>query len=128
MKTEDESAHRAEIGKTLSRWSLLLAVLVVFALWATWRMNRAASRLPSPEAGAPSMAEPIIEYWTCTMHPEIRESGPGDCPKCGMTLVPKYEGSDAPGVPPAAAGPAEPAAHPRADHAFGIVHCIAHGM
>ncbi|GCE83505.1 heavy metal-binding domain-containing protein [Komagataeibacter diospyri] len=25
--------------------------------------------------------------WTCPMHPEIRETHPGKCPKCGMTLV-----------------------------------------
>jgi membrane fusion protein, copper/silver efflux system len=29
-------------------------------------------------------------YWTCSMHPEIRESKPGRCPKCGMNLTPKY--------------------------------------
>jgi Cu+-exporting ATPase len=27
-------------------------------------------------------------YYTCPMHPEIREDGPGDCPKCGMALEP----------------------------------------
>ena len=26
--------------------------------------------------------------YTCPMHPEVRQSGPGSCPKCGMTLVP----------------------------------------
>ena len=26
--------------------------------------------------------------YTCPMHPEVRQSGPGRCPKCGMTLVP----------------------------------------
>jgi len=35
-------------------------------------------------------AEPVTgaaEY-TCPMHPEIRQIGPGVCPKCGMTLEP----------------------------------------
>ena len=27
--------------------------------------------------------------YTCTMHPEILSKIPGDCPICGMTLVPK---------------------------------------
>lgn len=27
--------------------------------------------------------------WTCTMHPEISEKGPGICPKCKMDLVPR---------------------------------------
>src|SRR2546425_11346417 len=26
--------------------------------------------------------------YTCPMHPEIRSTSPGTCPKCGMTLVP----------------------------------------
>src|SRR5512146_2951920 len=26
--------------------------------------------------------------WTCPMHPEIRQAGPGSCPKCGMALEP----------------------------------------
>ncbi|MBT0671709.1 copper-translocating P-type ATPase [Novosphingobium profundi] len=26
--------------------------------------------------------------YTCPMHPEIRQDSPGDCPKCGMHLVP----------------------------------------
>lgn len=28
------------------------------------------------------------EEYTCTMHPEIRTTAPGKCPKCAMTLVP----------------------------------------
>ncbi|MDK1292935.1 MAG: heavy metal-binding domain-containing protein, partial [Actinomycetota bacterium] len=27
--------------------------------------------------------------YTCPMHPEILESRPGSCPKCGMALEPK---------------------------------------
>lgn len=27
-------------------------------------------------------------WYTCPMHPEIRQLGPGTCPKCGMTLEP----------------------------------------
>src|SRR5260221_249645 len=26
--------------------------------------------------------------YTCPMHPEIRQQGPGNCPKCGMALEP----------------------------------------
>jgi Cu+-exporting ATPase len=31
--------------------------------------------------------EPQTEY-TCPMHPEIKQPGPGNCPKCGMALEP----------------------------------------
>lgn len=27
--------------------------------------------------------------YTCPMHPEIRQESPGNCPKCGMTLIPE---------------------------------------
>lgn len=30
-----------------------------------------------------------VIYYTCTMHPEVRASQPGKCPKCGMVLVKK---------------------------------------
>src|ERR1039457_7497388 len=26
--------------------------------------------------------------YTCPMHPEVRQNGPGNCPKCGMVLDP----------------------------------------
>ncbi len=29
--------------------------------------------------------------YVCPMHPEVQQDGPGDCPKCGMHLVPKAE-------------------------------------
>lgn len=30
--------------------------------------------------------------WTCSMHPEVRQSEPGSCPLCGMDLIPATEG------------------------------------
>lgn len=27
--------------------------------------------------------------WTCPMHPEVRKTGPGKCPGCGMDLIPE---------------------------------------
>ncbi|MDX9833792.1 MAG: heavy metal translocating P-type ATPase [Desulfobulbus sp.] len=38
--------------------------------------------LPPPEAHS----EPIT--YTCPMHPEVEQQGPGNCPKCGMALEP----------------------------------------
>ncbi len=35
----------------------------------------------------PSAGDPDAEY-TCPMHPEIRQLGPGSCPICGMALEP----------------------------------------
>src|SRR5712692_5582704 len=38
-----------------------------------------------PKATAPAKAGAI---YTCPMHPEIRQQGPGNCPICGMALEP----------------------------------------
>ena len=35
-----------------------------------------------------STPEAEVAEWTCPMHPEIRRSGPGPCPICGMALEP----------------------------------------
>ena len=34
--------------------------------------------------------EPTI--WTCSMHPQIQQPEPGNCPICGMTLIPMNKG------------------------------------
>jgi len=44
----------------------------------------------------PRAPEPAIEgaIYTCPMHPEIRQEGPGACPICGMALEPEMPGAD----------------------------------
>ncbi|HEU0289675.1 MAG TPA: heavy metal translocating P-type ATPase [Burkholderiales bacterium] len=37
---------------------------------------------------AAPVAPPKGAQYTCPMHPEILQDGPGSCPKCGMALVP----------------------------------------
>ncbi|MFZ7125625.1 MAG: heavy metal translocating P-type ATPase [Desulfobacterales bacterium] len=45
-----------------------------------------------PEKSATESSEqeedPAASMYTCPMHPEVRQRGPGDCPKCGMALEP----------------------------------------
>jgi Cu+-exporting ATPase len=43
---------------------------------------------PSTEAAPPAPA-PAGTIYTCPMHPEIRQEGPGNCPICGMALEPE---------------------------------------
>src|SRR5574343_1018182 len=40
---------------------------------------------PMPEAVS---EEELQREYTCPMHPEVRQMGPGTCPKCGMALEP----------------------------------------
>src|SRR3984957_5939335 len=41
-----------------------------------------------PHPPAPPPAD-TSAWYTCPMHPEIRQQGPGACPKCGMALEPE---------------------------------------
>jgi Cu(I)/Ag(I) efflux system membrane fusion protein len=34
------------------------------------------------------------QMWTCSMHPQIMKDEPGDCPICGMDLIPADAGAD----------------------------------
>ena len=47
------------------------------------------AKKPKPPAPAP---EGVI--YTCPMHPQIRQTGPGTCPICGMALEPEMASAD----------------------------------
>ena len=47
----------------------------------------------------PKAAVPEGTIYTCPMHPEIRQVGPGSCPICGMALEPEVASLDAPPNP-----------------------------
>jgi P-type Cu+ transporter len=47
------------------------------------------SKQPKPPAPAPEGA-----IYTCPMHPQIRQTGPGSCPICGMALEPEMASAD----------------------------------
>jgi Cu+-exporting ATPase len=51
------------------------------------------------EARAPKAAVPEGTIYTCPMHPEVRQVGPGNCPICGMALEPEIASLDAPPNP-----------------------------
>lgn len=46
-----------------------------------------------PAAGAAAAAtQPAMAAYVCPMHPEVTSDKPGNCPKCGMALVPTAKG------------------------------------
>ncbi|MBX9812142.1 MAG: heavy metal translocating P-type ATPase [Burkholderiales bacterium] len=40
-------------------------------------------------ASGGASTQPPAAMYTCPMHPEVRQQGPGSCPKCGMALEPE---------------------------------------
>ncbi len=104
------TAAKREMNRLMVRWVIVIGAVGAVAVAATWRLSRTVDARPAHSGGSPAAAPresmaaapaPQVEYWTCTMHPQIRASEPGDCPICGMELVAKYAGSDELGTPPA---------------------------
>jgi len=61
-------------------------------------LTRAAARLSAETDSAvrPSPPAPAGSIYTCPMHPEVRQEGPGSCPICGMALEPLTLTAEAP--------------------------------
>ncbi|HRE18160.1 MAG TPA: heavy metal translocating P-type ATPase, partial [Rhodocyclaceae bacterium] len=75
MTVKPESPHHAEYHGQAYRFCSAKCVA---------KFTADPNKYLSPEkAEAPAGAE-----YTCPMHPEIRQVGPGSCPKCGMALEP----------------------------------------
>jgi Cu+-exporting ATPase len=51
---------------------------------------------PTRYLGSAKASEPVPEgaIYTCPMHPEIRQPGPGSCPICGMALEPELASAE----------------------------------
>lgn len=47
---------------------------------------------PAPATALPGM--PMGTIYTCPMHPQVRQPGPGHCPICGMALEPELPSLD----------------------------------
>jgi membrane fusion protein, copper/silver efflux system len=65
------------------------AGLIITGLLLGWLIF-GGSHEPDPHAGHDHeiTSENGEEVWTCSMHPSVREDGPGQCPICGMDLIP----------------------------------------
>lgn len=50
--------------------------------------GRFVSGSPRPAQEAKAAVAEAGPIWTCPMHPEIQQAGPGSCPICGMALEP----------------------------------------
>ncbi len=41
----------------------------------------------------------VATTWSCSMHPQINQPNPGNCPICGMDLIPVETADDSEGIP-----------------------------
>ena len=55
--------------------------------------HRSQGHAPAVAKPAPQAGQSPVEY-TCPMHPQVRQMGPGNCPLCGMSLEPVLATAD----------------------------------
>ena len=67
--------------------TLVVGLLLGWLIFGSWEAENADEHLHDTE-----LAEETI--WTCSMHPQIRQPEPGDCPICGMDLIPLVNEED----------------------------------
>jgi hypothetical protein len=77
--------------------SLMIALAVIAAGGVLWVAPYRLSAADTAPAGRK------ILYYTCPMHASVKSDKPGDCPICGMHLVPVYANPNGAGTnaPPA---------------------------
>jgi len=75
---------------------VITVLMVCIGLWASAQHeshNMPGMNMPKKEAKKPAAKKTVVQstkvIYTCPMHPEVQKSGPGSCPKCGMTLEKK---------------------------------------
>jgi len=83
---DSEHARRARVLASLILCVAMLAAGAAGGFWAAKRLG--AGQAP---AEAPSDAE---QLYTCGMHPNVIQKGPGLCPICHMKLTPLRAGDD----------------------------------
>lgn len=67
---------------------ILLTVVLTLALAGSATWYAGLLRLPGHEHQEAAQDKEAVQY-TCSMHPQVVQDEPGNCPICGMELVPK---------------------------------------
>lgn len=78
--------------KSINKTTIYIAIgTLAFGLLLGWVLFNGS---PNSEVSEHQHDNIKNEVWTCSMHPQIRQAEPGQCPICGMDLIPLNNGSD----------------------------------
>lgn len=66
-------------------------LLLSIGVWIGWLLFGGSASQGRPDSEQTEAAAPS-QVWTCSMHPQIRKNAPGNCPICGMDLIPLRSG------------------------------------
>src|SRR5438045_1333248 len=87
MREGTEAPPRGVHAAAVVRWTIIVGM----ALLAAASVLDYAGVLPSLLGGDRGGAASAVQY-VCPMHPAVVRDEPGDCPICGMRLVPRDGG------------------------------------
>lgn len=73
--------------KLKNKNSILVIVVLLIGVFLGWLLF-GGNHSDEPHGENPSETHETHTTWTCSMHPQIRQSESGDCPICGMELIP----------------------------------------
>ena len=62
------------------------SLLLILGIFIGWIVFHPSHKIEEKHDHSTEVAQ--VSIWTCAMHPQIRMSGPGKCPICGMDLIP----------------------------------------
>ena len=65
---------------------LVLAIIMAFILG--YFVSSLTHKPSSGSEDSPASKQAVSQKWYCSMDPQIIRNGPGDCPICGMDLIP----------------------------------------
>lgn len=92
------SAERRLILSRLKSSAMVFVVAVIISFGLGWISSRllspAASQSGPQSGGSARKSAEQAQWWTCAMHPQIRQRSPGKCPICFMDLVPVSSGEE----------------------------------
>ncbi len=95
---ESHLTRRDRLLRKAKKWALLLAAAVIGLVVGVLLRPASVSRHDVPAASQPASQETHVQLWTCSMHPDVILPHPGQCPKCGMTLIPLTTGEEMVGL------------------------------
>lgn len=87
LKLRDRFAGLMWLGRTVTHATVLLAVFVGGIALVGVAQRQGWIRSGGEVSATGDGASPTETVYTCSMHPQIRQDEPGDCPICGMPLV-----------------------------------------
>ena len=74
--------------------TLIVGLLAGYLIFGSSSTDKTAVKDTSDMSGSHDHSgESATEMWTCSMHPQIMQPEPGDCPICGMDLIPAETGA-----------------------------------